>query len=248
VSYISEKELLSLPEDPEEAFIELEGIVRSRFQSDWDALPGDESVIPILRKYLNAVLPAVRHYGIELTSEWSPPLRPESEQRGFYATFMDEVDFCISELRLRIATRIRRHSVVLDEATKIKLRHLLNELLGTVDKLEIPVAKKDRLRSRILALQEEIERERTRFETVGTLFIEACGYGGEGAKGFEPVVRLVERIGAAVGLAKNTADAKLPPPPKRIESKPAPDKGKNRASRSGGGKGFDRPLDDEIPF
>ena len=70
------------------------------------------------------------------------------------------------------------------------------------------------------------------------LAIEVAADAGEAARQLEPVARLVERIAQALGVAKRKEGPAplIPVPPRRIE---APKKQKN---------GFERPLDDEIPF
>ena len=86
----------------------------------------------------------------------------------------------------------------------------------------------------------------TRYEAFAALMIEVCDDVGEAAQRLEPVVRQVERICAAIGIAKRAEDAqaRLPPPTeqRRIEHKP-----KSKPPKSNGGN-FDKALDDEIPF
>ena len=157
-----------------------------------------------------------------------------------FNSFIAEVDYCITDLRLKNHERSKLYSVRLDAPAKIKLRHLLSEIREAVAALDVSVTKKDRLYARINALQDEVDRERTREQAFGALMIEACDDIGEAAKLLEPVVRIIERVGAAIGVAKRAEDArpKLPRPkePKRIEArKPAK-------------KSFDKDLDGEIPF
>ena len=151
---------------------------------------------------------------------------------------------------------IKQHSVALDAAAKIKLRHLLDQIRETVDKLDVSVAKKEALYNRINYLLAEIDRERTRWAAFAALMIEACDDIGQAAKKLEPVVRLVERVGAAIGVAKRAEDAqpRLPAPKtsKRIQHDKtgfgsAPDT-PTGGFGSSGRNGFDKAFDDEIPF
>ena len=216
-----------LPEDPEEAFVDLVDIVRERYGVAWDELPNDGDAIPLWHRYMSDVLPAAKHYGIERLADWEPPHTGDyNHMANSYRRFMREVDYCVTELRLRVVGRVKRKSVALDAATKVKLRHLLDQIWQTVDNLEVPAPTKDRLYSRLNALQEDLERERTRFEAFGELMMVACELAGEGTnKAFEPLVRLIERVGAAIGLAKKSEDAQLPPrrEPKQITRKPSDD-------------------------
>ena len=233
--------MADLPADPEEAFVALEEMARSRYRDDCRSVEDNSSYITVKHRYMSTVLPAAQFYDIDALMFWSRPKEKERWSDEFYDRFMDDVDYCVSELKLRIVTRARQNSVALDADAKTKLRQMLNHIRETVDKLDISVAKKEALFKRINALQSEIDRDRTRYEALGALIIEAADDMGEAAKRLEPVVRMIERVGAALGVAKRAEDAapKLPPrkEPKRIEDK-RPDK-KN---------GFDKALDDEIPF
>jgi hypothetical protein len=248
MAYISKEEVAALPEDPIEAFVELEALVRVRLQNDLNRAPEDAAGVyfhPYYHNYMSAVLPAAQYYRIAALAAWERPEKPGYET---YTRFMDDVDYCITDLKFALASRLQRRSVALDAPTKKKLRHWLDQIRETVDLLDDP-AKKDRLYSCINALQQEIDRDRTKFEAVGDLFILACQYVAEGAKQLEPAVKLIERVGAAIGIAKQTEDTqrRLPPPQKKITHenqsppKPAP---KHVNSQ----KVFDKKTDDEIPF
>jgi hypothetical protein len=240
VSYISREQMNDLPDDPDEAFVELEEIARSHYRDECATLGEDESYIPMKHRYMSTVLPAVHFYKIDALAFWDRPNEKTRYQHDHYDKFMDDVDYCVSDLKLRIVTRSRQHSVALDADAKSKLRQMLNHIRETVDKLDISVAKKEALFKRINALQDEIDRDRTRYQAFAALMIEVCDDAGKAAKRLEPVVRLVERVGNALGIAKRAEDAqpKLPPhnEPKKLE----PPKLKKN--------GFDKALDDEIPF
>jgi hypothetical protein len=244
--YITDEELAALPEDAEEAFITLERIVRTRYQEAWDRLGEHDSPLGIQRRYMSVVLPAAKHYRIAALSRWERP-DDSDDCCQTYDRFIADVDYSISDLRLRSAERLRQHSVELDEATKIKLRHLLAQVREVVDKLDISVAKKDRLYGRINALQKEIDRERTRYQTFADLLIEAADDAGEAATRLEPVVRLIERVGAALGVAKRGEEAKPKLPPRQDRKRIEPPK-RPFISPKNGGRGFDKAIDDEIPF
>lgn len=236
--------MADLPEDAEEAFIKLESVVRERFEDQSERLDENDSSLPLKRRYMSIVLKAAQHYNIADLSNWRlPTLRDEDWQT--YDAFIADVDYCMTGLRLRKAERFREHSVALDAAAKIKLRHLLDQIRETVDKLDVSVAKKEALYSRINALLAEIERTRSLWAAFAALMIEACDDTGQAAKKLEPVVRLIERVGAAIGVAKRAEDARprLPAPKtaKRIEY----DKSAKGGFSSGG---KNKALDDEIPF
>jgi len=248
VPHITDEELASLPDEPEEAFIELERLVRERYQDVCNQTGDEGQPVWAHRSYMNIVLKAAKHYGIDELTEWKRPgLGDESWE--LYEEFMADVEFCVTGLRLRKAEGLKQNSVVIDKAGKIKLRHLLSQIRDTVENLEVSVAKKEALYKRISALQAEIDRDRTRYQAVAALMIEACDDAGEAAKRLEPVVRLIERVGAAIGVAKRAEDARPKLPPRRERKQITPPKfivSKKRASGYSGG--FDKSLNDEIPF
>lgn len=242
MTYISDEEIEALPEDPVAKFVGIERIVRARYEDAIERLGDNQSPAPLSRRYMSIVLPAAHEYGIDALKEWEQPAAGADWE--IYDRFLADVDFCLTPLRLRLGARVKQYSVAFDAAAKLKLRHLLEEFRGIVDKLEISVAKKDRLHARINALQAEVERERTRYEAFAALMIEAADDVGEAARRLEPVVQLAERIAGVFGGAKRTEDAQvqLPKPEekKRIEG-PASKNGKKSSA-------FDKSFDDEIPF
>ena len=130
-------------------------------------------------------------------------------------------------------------TVALDAATKQKISHWLEQMREAVQNADISREKKDRLFSLINKLRAGIDRESTPVQAVGELWLTVCAYVGQGVQRLEPIVQGIERIGAALGIARelNAGARGLPQreEPKRIE----PPKKKNS---------FERDLDDGIPF
>ena len=190
--------------------------------------------------YMVAVLAAAQEFEIEELASTELPGRGGSEWQERCQTFKDEA----SRVSLRLLYRhgTRRTTVALEGPTKEKISHWLKQAREEVQKADVSSEKKTRLFNLIDQLQAEVDRDRTPVQAAGALWLQICTYFGEGAKNaLEPTVPYIERICGALGLAKQAEDAQpreLPPPkpPKRIEAQ----KTKSR--------GFDKPLDDEIPF
>jgi hypothetical protein len=107
----------------------------------------------------------------------------------------------------------------------------------TVDKLDVSESKREALLARITALELEIDRNRTRMDVVGALWLETCTKIGEGAEKLEPLRKWVDSIGGLIGFAKSQEGpqtARIPsnPKPKQIEP-PRPS---------------EAAIDDDIPF
>jgi hypothetical protein len=186
---------------------------------------------------MNNTIALARHCEITEIAGWENA-RPHNHDWHEYLCFAAEVDACTMTMRLAAVRRAKEYSVQLDAAAKKKLSHLLTQMREAIEKLDISVAKKDKLYRRINALQDEIDRERTGFHAFGALVIEAADDAGEAATRLEPVTRMIERLGAALGLAK------------RQESPPSQLPSPSERKRISGPKksGFDKALDEEIPF
>lgn len=230
---ITDEELMSLPEDPEEKFAQIVKLAGIRLGQLIDDAAPDVSTYRLELEYVSMVLGAARECDIEGLNRYSLPIQEEHITTTYRALKTEAEHICI-QLRIRFASRIKRHSVRFDAATKQKLHHHLDLIRSTVSESDLPDAKKDRLYSRVSALGLEIDKDRTRMEAVAALITDA-------ATASKPIIERVKEVAVIFGHAKQNEDsqASLPAPkvPKRIEHKPT------RAKR-----GFDKQLDDEIPF
>lgn len=106
--------------------------------------------------------------------------------------------------------------------------------------LEVEQKKREALFSKLNDLQEEIDRDRSRFDTYAALAIETAGVLGETVDKSR-VLALLDAIARVFWGAKSERETKrIPPPtlPKRLEPPSAP----------GGLKRKVDGLDDDIPF
>ena len=128
MTYITDAEIDAPPDDPMDKFIQIERIVRGRDQAAVRDLREDDP-LPLARRYMAIVLPAAQEYEIESISGWSQP-SIQNESWDTYNGFIAEVDFYLTKLRLRRAAHSKEHSIALDAATKVKLRHLTGAVAG----------------------------------------------------------------------------------------------------------------------
>ena len=210
---LSDDELFELPEDLGEAFVAGERIMRERLNQKLSELPDDRSSDQFTQEYMNNTIALANHCNISGIAGWKRA-QPGNHDRLQYRRFVAEVDVCTMEIRLANVCRKKEYSVKLDAAAKQKLSHLLTQMRETVEKLNITVAKKDKLYKRINALQDEIDREHTGYHAFGALVIEVADNTGEAAKRLKPLTQMVERLAAAIGLAKRQ-ESQLPPPTER---------------------------------
>lgn len=241
---ISDEELLNLPDDPELAFVQFEDSLRKKLYSEI-AAANDEYTEDLRRNYVDHVLAAAKAFDIVGLRDWhEPPL--DDRIYGFCNQLMSEVTGYTVQIRIRDSRRVKRYSVALDSSAKQKIRYHLGKIKETADRLEISQSKKEALFSKISALEDEVNRDRTRFDAVMALILETANIGGEAAKRLEPVRKFIESITGLIKEAKDDEEKQFPrlegpQERKRIEG---PHK-KITASKN------EKPqsdLDDEIPF
>lgn len=236
-------ELRRLSEDPDERFVQIEATVRARCESEMRDPEGTS--LEALRAYVSEVHAAAEVCGIaDVSSCALPAIGCRVEQS--YLDFMEEVGRCTARLRMRIGLK-REFSVALDEATKTKLRHLISSIKTAVHDAAATTERKEALYACIQRLEDEIERERTRMAIIGDAFFRVCAGLSEGAKLLEPTVRLIERIGAALGTAIVRADdqQRLPPPATRKRIEPPKSSRTSKKGTTASDFGY---LDEDIPF
>ena len=106
------------------------------------------------------------------------------------------------QIQIAHGRRVRGYSVRLDPSTKSKIRHYLEKIREIVDRLEVPLPKKEALSARITALSDEVDRDRTRFDAYAGLALEMAATGGEVAQRLNPVRRFLDSIAGLLGYAK----------------------------------------------
>ncbi|MGO8865352.1 MAG: hypothetical protein ACLQME_02515 [Alphaproteobacteria bacterium] len=237
----SEEDLYSdLPDDPELAFLYLESGFRETCESELNIQDGAPSSLCYVA-YITKVLAAIAELGLEAPFKTQPLPSIASADFSTYSEFRRDVDHYITTLRIRHGLRSKRFSVKFDQATKVKIRRYLDKIREVVDKLEVEQLKKDALYSRLNALADEVNRDRTRFEVYGAMAVAAAGVLGDMAEKAEPVRKWLESIGKLIWGAKEDEDMqRLAPPPKR---KALPGPAAQGAKEAKGG-----PDDDDIPF
>lgn len=191
--------------------------------------------------YTSAIAQAL---GLDILGEW----KTETGEAiwSIHRRFVADVDHYIINVQITHSRRSRGYSVALDPATKAKIRHHLSLIKDTVDRLEVPQDKKDRLYDKILALEGEVNRDRTRFDAYSALFLEAATTTGKAARKLKPLMKLLQPITILFANAKDNEDTqlRLPPAPTRKRLEPPQLKLPPPAEP----QPLPPDLDDDIPF
>lgn len=231
-----------LPDDPEEAFLRLEKHFREQSEAKLKRANEHDNVNQYYVEYISKVVAAIHELGLETEFETEvPSIRNVSYNT--YADFGKDVDHYRTKISIRNARRIKGYSVLLDEATKTKIRHHLDQVRGFIEKLEVTQDKKEELLKKLNAFSADLDRARTRYEAWGDVVIQAAEVLGEAAEKAEPARKWLDSIGRLIwGAKEKENETKQLPPPREKKQLPPPRQEKRVASS----KTAD--MDDEIPF
>jgi hypothetical protein len=233
-----------LAEDPDRAFRQIEKKFREEMDEHLERSEGLHSDTFTL-SYMNRTIAAAKTLGIEPLKNWEVP-----SHRGNvwdeYQEFRIAVEHYLVQVQILHSRRVRGYSVQLDASTKSKIRHYLEKIREIVDRLEVPLPKKEALTAKITALSDEVSRDRTRFDAYAGLAVEMAATGGEVAQRLNPARKFLDSIAGLLGYAKQAEDARpsLPAPherrrlspPRKERLPPLPEQPRLPD------------LDDEIPF
>lgn len=241
---ISDDDLLNLPDDPELAFVEYEASLREKIFAEMRE-SHEQDYRNIRLDYINHVIAAAKAFDIKDLRDCDGP-QGNDQTFEYYEWLLSEVVQYTVQIRIKNSRRVKRYSVALNSTVRQKIRHHLGKIKETVDGLDVPQSKKEALFDKIAKLEDEVNRDRTRFDAVMALILETAGTGGEAAKRLEPVRKFIDSITGLLKEAKEGEDKasprlEAPNERKRIEGPPkkiaAPDPKKQPPD-----------WDDEIPF
>lgn len=191
--------------------------------------------------YAVSVSAAAAEFGINDLADFELPWPSDEQTEDRCRMFRARATRVSQQLLFRHGTK--NTTVSLDGSTKEKIGHWLKQMREAVQAADVASEKKDRLFALIDELQAEVDRDRTPVHAAGDLWVTLCTYMGEGAKkALEPTTPFIERICGALGLAKKAEDTQ----PKRLP--PARETKRIQGPKTPNTNGFDRALDDEIPF
>jgi hypothetical protein len=228
---------LDLPEDSELAFLQLEAHFREKCERKIKNSHQDERIDVFYVDYIAEVLAAITELGLQAEFHDRVP-KIEDVDYNTYLNFNKDVKHYRTMLEIRHRRRIQGYSVRFDSAAKSKIRHHLQKVREIFDRLEVEARKKEDLFARLSDLEEEVDRDRTRFDRFAAFIISAAGVTGRGverSKLLETLDKIAEVFSNAWGYEPKRLGG--PETPKRIEPPKAPSPSNKR------------PVDtDDIPF
>jgi hypothetical protein len=210
-----------LPDDPEEAFLILERLFRVECDRAISAISiagQNENTNDCYEDYLVQVLGAIAELG--LTPEFDRPV-PQIANVDYetYKNLRKDIKRYCTMLEIRHGRRLQRHSIRFNSATKEKVRHHVKQLRTIFDHLEVDEKKREALFDKLNELEQEVDRNRTRIDSLAALTIEVSDVLGEAVEKTK-VLDILDHIAKVFWGAKSTDEnRRLPPPPrqKRLE-------------------------------
>ncbi len=234
----------NLPQDPEDAFLVLEEHFREECDEQISRAHQDENLNIYHINYIAQVIAAINELGLQAQFADRVPVIQDVDYTT-YINFSKDVKHYRTTLLIRRGRRVQGYSVRFDPATKAKVQHHIEQLRGIFEQLEVEQEKREALFNKLNALQQEVDRERTRFDAFAALAIETAGVVGDVVEKTQ-LLKILDSIARVMWGAKTEEETRcLPAPtlPKRIE---APKRTKTiPAQRSAPNKDD---TEDEIPF
>ncbi len=190
---------------------------------------------------------------LEILTNWSVP-SSNTDVIGAFNAFTSEVDNFTMQVKITNARRRKLYSVALNAKTKEEIRDYLNKIRSVIDVLEVSDRKREALYKKLSALQEELDRSRTRFEVVAAFILESSDIAEEAGAKLKFIREWMDSISRLMGRADGEEKAQQHLPrqeeTKRIEStaKKSSASGRKTAPDPLPPKKGGADLDDEIPF
>lgn len=197
--------LLAISDDPEAGIIELIEILQKTYRGVGNTYSSADDLA--IKEYLNAYLenfPGCIQDEIEVPSQGGGLVNFKAailrSQRMFKAR---------AHAKSIFARKLPDWQVRLADGHRSQLRDLINRLRQILEEIDIAHRHKENIVSKIDAFAAEVERDVSRIDKLGALWLAVTRYAGEGAKNLEPVVRLVETARKVFGCAQDDQDRNL---------------------------------------
>lgn len=211
---ISPEEYAGLPEDPVEAFIELERICRFRLLDIADESKNGASDDRHL-EYISRVAAAAWEFGIQGGNALQMPSTDEYDYRDFRA-FSQQVAALLTRLQIRVAKNTSATSVALRDVERSSLLVYINNLREQIKNAGLTEERCKLLLKKLDELQDALEGRRISFTKV---MIAIAAFAGAVTASEQAIIKAPETVAAVVkllGQAKAQEDAAREPP-KSIE-------------------------------
>jgi hypothetical protein len=253
------------PENDELAFLQYEKLFRDPLEAALANLQEEtrdgywDSYNHFMQTYINQVIAAVKALEIDILERWVNDPSAANEPANFRQIKYD-IDAAITGIKIRYAQIDRKSSIQLDSDTRNKIRDLITKIKLTIESVDLPMARKEILMSRLNSFAAEVDRDRTRLAAFGALIVEVATGTAKVERKLRPIRKWLESVAGVMHEARALEDtrASLAAPSKRIQPpqrriSPPSDGGTSKPWTSQNSpttppKPKGTSLDDDIPF
>jgi chromosome segregation ATPase len=178
-----------------------------------------------------------------------PEFQPGAFSHDNYLRFRNDVVSYRTAIQIRYGKRTKSFSVRLDATAKRTIHHYLAQIRELLTELPMEDRKRQRLFDKLAAFQNEVDRDRTRFESFAAAIVELGDAIGEGSQKAEPLRRLLSSIARVIHGSKEEKLKELRRPVERKQIEPPGPFGRSTGPKPPTlQKSLAEDLDDEIPF
>ena len=214
---IADSLLFDLSDDPELSFLELESSFKDDLDNFLSRADQNSSYEEHYMEYISSTITSAAELDLTNFKYTSFSYLKDEEIYNFYKEFVMYVRTYILKIRIRHSKSAKTYSIPLDDTTKEKIRDCLGKMKMLCDNLDFSVEKKEIVFKKILDLELEMTRERTRFEIYAGLSLNIASTIGEIGKKAEPLRKLIDAISNLLGKAKDKEPQQSLPAPKEMK-------------------------------
>ncbi|MCK1457083.1 hypothetical protein IVB34_01575 [Bradyrhizobium sp. 2] len=243
---ITEEDFLAAANCPPDlAFVRLERKFREMLENNLEQSNNGNTYNHYVIAYMNHTLAAANALGLDILEFFAvPDLNNTSNLTDSYNHFRQVVDGYTVGVHIRNIRVGPSTSLPFEEAEKKRIRAYVTKIKDIVDGSALEEGKKEALMNRLNAFLAEVDKDRTSMQRFQDFIMSLAKTTADATEELEPTWKWARLIAAIFGVRQDTENAKLPPPPKRIEKPkqqiPPP------TARRNGTKNVD--IDDDIPF
>lgn len=204
---VTDDELENIPSDPDEALCYLVEILRQKVRAfniderrNWD----------IEREYINLVRGFLSEYGIEIGAALGrdPPI-DDGAFSEYYHEFNVIMDQRVAAARIRVAMQRKQDKIPLNAATKARITRHIQQIREILQKIDIPVDKRDQILIKLNKFAQAIDTERTDIRRILDVTLEVADTGDEVAKKLVDVREHINSITGLLAEARRWAERKV---------------------------------------
>lgn len=155
--------LLSLPDDPLEAFFLYESRLRDIYldESSWRDFSDQ---MDSKSQYISKIIGYVQAHELDVGIPDEIPIDPEDFEKYFNFA-QRKIAILVEKLKLQSIQKQKRSVVplyIISSAVKIEIHHHITQIRALIDESDVTQTKKDRLFTRLNALSLEVDKEKSK--------------------------------------------------------------------------------------